>query len=674
MHERGSSQRDGSGAKKKGAARPGVPGGRRRLLACILLATLVTGEGSAAAEMNLIWIRDVYQDVGATYHFFDNASGGGRQTISQSKHELREDYRLSSDYALLNTSICKGSAELDLLFDQQFEKDQGSRGRSSEINVGYQVSSLIFGNSPTPLSVSAGSHQTTENPSFSRSYDLQTSDLSLSLGWRNKYLPVHVSYLQNDSQTSGLENDRRQSNNTARLEMEHRDGSFSFTRLDLMRSDSRDTLFSGSQRSDEREERLNLANTLSWQDARGLSRTVNSTFTMDDNSGLYHGSSRNFTTGGSADLGKALSATANYTLLANSTGSQSLRTHAGGFSLSHRLYQSLTSTLSGAAASSSYNDGSEESYSGGGSLLYQYRYPGGTKLSLAYTFSYTLDDRKRSGEVNPADNERHAIPPHDPRLVTLAHSTFRPATVTVTGAQTLLVYASGTDYLVTAEGIEVLPGRMVGDTEVLISYSYLEDPRVTFANTGQSVSARLTRPGGQNSFYADYRSSKPSLLRGEATAVTLSPVYHAALGWQYTKRSTAQLEYGWNKNYSVDLHYLNARWALQGFFLNGTATLNANDYLSINTRAVGTSSWSNGLNVQGSYSRKLGVAVTGRVGLAYFNSVGDAGVGNTVSANMNLDGTFGKTRASLASNVLWGASSGSWTRSESVTLSFNRFF
>jgi hypothetical protein len=486
---------------------------------------------------------------------------------------------------------------------------------------------------------------------------------------------VRVSHLRSNAETSGLEQDRRQSSQVTNLNLEHRDGAFSFSSLDLLDSNSESSLVSGGADSSLRERRAVLTNNLSWFDNRGLSRNVNASYSYDRSDGVLRDTIQNAALNGRLELGRALEANSRYYYLSNESDSQRLELQTGSLSLTHRLYESLTTSLSATGSRASYSDGDESSYSGGAGAAYQYRYPSQTVFSFSYNLLYGVTDHRRKDVLAAAEPERHAIPPTDPRFIPLNHATFQAATVVVQGGQTLITYLRDTDYAITPTGIQVLPGRMVGDREVLISYSYLQDPKVSYSSTSHAVSTRLNYPDGQ-SYYLNFTSSEQTLLEGRATEVTLTPSRHLDLGYDYSAEPyTAHLEYGWNKSFSSELQYLIGRCGYQTLFGSGVLSLGANDYLSWNMQSSAVNGrWQNALNLQGDYRQKVTEAVSGRLGVSYYNGAGEATSSHLISASLYLDGHFGKTSATLSSNLGLGVNSASWIRTESVGLTVNRYF
>lgn len=647
----------------------------RILSALLVLALSLSWEQPAAAQLSLIWVRNVAAGAGGSYRFSENSSSGSGHTLSSSKQGFTEDCSLSADLSLFNPLFIDGSAEVDLQMNQMHETTREGRSEStSDWNINYLVSGQLFKDSPTPVSVGAGSQLSVQTPAFSRSYDLKSDEVNFGFSVRNRMLPTEFSFLKTSSLTSGLEQDRRQSTHVATIRSEHTYGTFSRTRLNLLLSNSENQVLEGGPATRLREGNVSLGNNLNWQSNSGLSRDLIFNYEFDESAGTYPGRSQKVVSTLRAALGKALDSEAHYSFISSNTSAQELRLHTGGFTVSHRLYESLITTLSANGSKSEYNDGTETDYGSGAGFAYRFKSPSQKLYTLLYNASFSVADRLRKDPTVSVVNERYDIPAPVPRRITLAHPTFIAGTVIVRGAAQ--TYELNTDYVLTTEGIEVLPGRMVLDTYVLISYSYLQDPEVAFGSLRQSLAGRVTLPESQSSVYFDFNTTDPWLISGTATAVTLSPTRHLDLGYDRSLgRHTFHAEYGWNETFSSDLHYLDGRWTYQKPWAEGDLSIGANDHFGVNVQGNDKGGiWDNAFNLQGTYTRQFSDAIKGRGGIGYFNSLSGAGLSNLLSANCNLDARFGRTTITLTSAFSFSVSSGSTGRSESLALNLRRFF
>lgn len=650
------------------------------LLLLIIPALWPVLENSAnAASFTLLRIQNLSQGVGGSYHFRDNSAGSGNEQISSSKHEFIENYNLSGDFSLLNPHLIKGAAGLDLFLDQRKEADQTRQEPwSSAFNLGYRVSSILLDRSPFPISINADSSLRTESPPFTRSYDVESDNLVIGVNITNKYLPARLSLMKNSSETSGLTDDRRQTTETFTMSANHAVSTLSSTSFTFTREFSESTLLASGAGTNSSKVGVGLANGLSWQNHRGLSRSLYSSYAYSASSGFFKSTQHALTSNLNWWLGKSLNSSAGYSYSNNKSETQRFQLQAGNLSLSHHLFESLTTSISGMGSSARFSDGSENAYGGGLNLSYRKKLPAESLFMSSYSFSYSVSDRQRSNATVAVENERHPIPLVDPKRIALANPTFLASTITVRGAQTLILYTRDVDYTVIPEGIEVLPGHMVGDTEVLVSYTFLQDPRVTFASASHAASASLNLHNREHFIYANYRASDKQLLAGRATEVTLSPSSHLDVGYErHIDRHTFHAEYGWNKSATTKTNYLDARWLHQRPFAAGNLSLSAAEHFSWYDQgaAANAGNWNNTFGINGAYTRNLTDAVAGRLGVGYLNFIGEsAPVRNLFSANLNLDGHFGKTTITLSSSLTLGVSSSSTSRSEAVGISFHRYF
>jgi hypothetical protein len=644
------------------------------LLLAFLALWLVPEE--AHASLALLRIQSLSQSVGGGYHFSNNSTDSG-SNASSTRHEFIEDYNVSSDFTLLSPHIVKGSAGLDLRFNQSRETDQNSRIRSSAFDIGYQVSTVMLDRSTIPFTIAANSLIQTQSAPFARTYNLESDDLNMNFSIRNDTLPVRFSVQRNSSLTSGLIDDRRQSMNSYLLTAQHVDGTQSLTRFDLHQTNSKSSLLKSGTNAISDEVGANLSNSINWQDDRNFARTLSSNYAFRKNGGFFPSTSQDVNSNLRMTLGKALSANAMYSYATNRTDSQNYRMQSGSVALTHLLAESISTGVSGSGSNSSFNNGSERSYSGGGSISYQKKLPFKGMFGSSYGVSYSTLDRERQSANIIVENEPHTIPSSDPKRIVLTNPSFRADTVSVRGAQTLTTYTKDLDYILLPEGIEVLPGRMVGDTEVFISYTFVQTPRETFASVSHAAAAKVNLHLKEYFVYANFRFTERQLVSGTASADSLASSSHLDMGCDaHFQRYSLHGEFGMEQNFVMKLDYLEARWLHQREFGSGNLSLSANDRFTWYPQSAGGSSgdWANALNANGTYSRDFTDTVSGRAGLSYLNSLrASQPMSHMLSANLNLDGHFGRTTVTLTSSLNFGIGS-QMTQSESVGVSFRRGF
>lgn len=668
------------GTEPAGKTRPLPVRGRAVAALISLILFPLCDRPADAAPWTLLKLQNLAQGVAGSYHYSGNSTsseGGG--TISSSAQQFREAYHLSGEFALLNPRIINGSANLDLNLNQRRESERSGRtGSASSFTLGYQLSSNLFDRTSVPLSVNAYSLSGTQTPAFSSAFDLESEGLDVTLMIKNRYLPARLSWGNSASQTSGLADDRRQSANSFSMTAQHVVPALSNSNFSFYRTNSHTELLTSGSKSDSADAGVGVANSLDLRFGGNLTRALDSSYSYAKSGGIFAATRHNLTSTFRSALGRALNGSAGYSFATSQTDTQLSRQHTGTLSLSHRLFDSLSTSISGSGSNSTYNDGSDSIYSGSLGLSYSKRLSSASSFGLSYNFGYAVSDRAREDTVVQVQSERHAIPPADPRLIAVANSTFQGDTLVVIGAQTLITYNSGIDFIVTQTGIEVLPGRMVGDSELLISYSYLQDPLVSFASIGHGAGARLNLHNNRHSLYSHYFTTSQQLLRGSATNVTLFPTTHLDAGFESRiDLHTCGAEYAWDKNYAGNVQYLKSYWLYQGPLFAGTIHGSANDRLAwlAGSSTRGKSSWENSLNLGATYNRSLSQAIAGKLGLGYRNYVSEASpMANSFSVSANLDGRFGKTAVTVSSSLTWSKSSSAWSQSESVGVSLRRTF
>ncbi|MFQ5484772.1 MAG: hypothetical protein ACE5DO_05485, partial [Desulfobacterales bacterium] len=162
----------------------------------------------------------------------------------------------------------------------------------------------------------------------------------------------------------------------------------------------------------------------------------------------------------------------------NSSGDFDNRTTTLGASITHLLYENLTTTAAGDASFNDFTNGSEQKY--GGHLDFDYRrsIPWGM-LNLFTRFDYEMTDRSLTPSLIQVVNESHVLKTGD--LTLLDKENVVIDSIRVTNLTGTTVYLKDIDYRITEMGSFVRISRTTfGDIDdgeqVLVSYQYFSNP------------------------------------------------------------------------------------------------------------------------------------------------------------------------------------------------------
>ncbi|RMH22816.1 MAG: hypothetical protein D6696_02470, partial [Acidobacteria bacterium] len=145
----------------------------------------------------------------------------------------------------------------------------------------------------------------------------------------------------------------------------------------------------------------------------------------------------------------------------------------GRFTVYHKLYESLESTLTLDAQKSTLADGEAESYEGRADVKYRKRLPANGRISARLTSTYGVGDNRFGETELPVAGERHTAQIglpfrlEQPRVV--------PGSVVVTDLEGTLIFVQGIDYdlVFAGEFVEITPlpeGQIQNNQQLRVDY------------------------------------------------------------------------------------------------------------------------------------------------------------------------------------------------------------
>jgi len=158
--------------------------------------------------------------------------------------------------------------------------------------------------------------------------------------------------------------------------------------------------------------------------------------------------------------------------------------HSGNFTLNHKLYQNLSTEFRAGAAIEDFEVGTEDRYNTNLSFDYNKNIFWGGRLSAGLGGGFRLTDREATGGPVEVTDEPHTV--DITRTFTLNVRFIQVDTIVITDITGSIVFAEGSDYVVTAISqsttqIDTVAGGLinVGDT-VLVSYQHAVLPTQKF--------------------------------------------------------------------------------------------------------------------------------------------------------------------------------------------------
>lgn len=649
---------------------------------------LCSSHSVEAAQLTLLTVNDFAQSVGGSYAYANSSSGSPSGKSSNSSSNIAEYYGMSASYSILTPRLLKGSFSVTLGADQQSQSGQDSSSKSSSNFLNYNVSGLLFSVKPYPINFIFTKQQTTINPAFTSSYTNDTENVTIGLALHNKFLPAHIQWSSFSTQSSGLNHNFTSSATSTSGTVSYGLG-ISNTSISLSRANSESKQTDSTITNSNATTTASIANSFNWFNRQLLERSLLNTFSYDKATGDFNSENNRFSSTLQWRFGKALTASAGYSYGDRKTDLTEQKDQSYNFNITHRLFQSLVTNLNYFKNNSQFNDGTQSGTGYGVGISYNKKLPESSSFTASYAFGYAETERNRTNVLVPVVRERYNLPPPDinnlPRSITLLHPSFVSSTIRVYGGVgDLTSYSSPADYSTTALGIEIPPTSQITTDNldhILITYSYTQDPtNVAYASVSHSIGTQLSLYNGKHLLYANYQTSQQTLLHGEATDVTLAPSKNLTLGISSRlAQHFLSAEYGWNKNAFSEMQYVRASWSHQRAFLDGTLITSANDryteYLSGGSSGNNGGAWQNFFSLSSGYNRIIFSSIVANLRLGYTNSYSDSGImTHSGTANLNLDGRFGRTTVRLNSNYSETRSLSTWSRSESISVSVNRSF
>lgn len=642
----------------------------------MLTLGLFPGWSRPAQALTLISIRDLYQSAGLSYTFLQSTLSAGDERSTESEQGFTEDYGIDFQYSLLSPQLLKGNAMLNLEWNQQSAETDDDEKSRSKFRLLYNITGQLLSKKPYPVTIIATSSSDTISQSFAPSYDSALDGLTARLAIVNNFVPSSITIDRQTLDTSGFNQNFTQTTNSFSIDANPKFGRFGAFTLGATKTDSASTDLDRNQTTNHATATARAGGQRGWQSARGLSRAVSLLYSYHANEGTTSLKNQSVTGHLHWSFGKALDGSAQYLGSTSRSPLFTAQNQSGALTLTHRLFASLTTSLSLSAAKNSYNDGDTRSTGGTAGFAYHKELAGFSAYNFGYNFGYSLNER--TGTVTQVNvlNEQHPIPPTPPRRITLVQPTFQADSIQVVGAQTLLPYPASF-FTIVPEGIE-LTDFFAGDTAVLVSYIFQQDPSVTTSSLSHGIATSLGLFQGKYLLYGNARLKDQNLEEGSATQLTLTNTRHYDAGFTASiTRHTFTAEAGYDKSYVQDLYYLTTSWGYATPFARGDLSINASDRYTWQSKSQNSSQvelWTNSFNVRSEYRRAISF-LTGRLKLDYANSMtnGENMVHATVFG-MNIEGRFGKLAALLTSSLSWTFSGAGTSSSQGVGVSIRRSF
>lgn len=481
---------------------------------CLLLTMLLS---SVRVEARAVFmIRDFRNWLELEYEYDGYTASGSGNDQDMKEHSLSEKYHFEMAYAIYDPRWVNGHFSVDLgPVQERYDGSYEGSGNDNEFEFGYALDGVILDRKSCPTSFFAGSDESRVERRFYRNYDLQIDNYGISTTFKNRFVPVQVSYFRNISETSGLELDRKIDSETFAIDASHQtENGFSYTEANYFNTDDK-TSFSGNEESvKNRVEEFFARNSLTWGEHLARSYFVSS-YRYRDESGENKIKSTDWLESLSYKPGRALRLGLEYQFSEDEVESYTRKDHKYRALLEHRLYDSLVTLFRLQSRRLDYDSGTEDD--NGFSLGFSYRkmLPADSLLTMGYSYGYNEIKRNLDGNKFFIIDELMIVDLFDRNV--LNSLDVLAETIVVMDQARLITYIEGDDYLVRQLGRETElffpPGSLIntGDT-ISIDYAYYVDPDIDYSTALHQANAEISLFERRYRFYAHYISSRQKLL------------------------------------------------------------------------------------------------------------------------------------------------------------------
>lgn len=639
------------------------------------------------AKRGFLVLENFQHSAGLTYQY--SAHDADQQGADYQTNKFEESYRFLFAGAIMDRHLLNFQLNGDLWL-QQIESSSDSQGSSSSSGSKYQYSlaGTAYDRRWYPINFHSSRTLNTVVNAFSPTYDSDSTSNGIEIYLQKGPVPTKFRYERYTMDISGGGYDSSSTSNTLTISGVNNYRDFSSSSFSGSWSKSDSDSQNVSQSSDTYS--LGLSNFLIWGQDKKYSLNSQFNWLKTDSGGVPQ---QNATLNESflAHLGKALDAEMTYRYLYNETTTlggrdQAYSTNTLAASILHRLYQSLDSRVHGQISHSELPRGSEDMYSGSGSLTYKKKLPAYSILTVVLSGEHAVTDRQGDATSITVRDERHRVLQPGEVIALDIPGPLLPGSVTVRGFSTPpplpstppdITFVEDTDYFVDYLLGQITWGAVIPPTsEILVTYVATIDPSLKYSTDTVSVSGNLAMLSGKYSLLGSYFNQSQNLISGlpqnsliDTTIKRLrfqGRVESIIYGLDYEDYSAGPSQYQYAEGWCLYSHTA-PLWSL---------TLQARDrYTKYDAVGATEGYGQNTLSASANYSRSLASGLLLSLATTYVNVQRDnKDSSDAISAKANLRARFNKLDINLTGQTSWRLYGEAETRNDYVRFDLVRYF
>ena len=648
----------------------------RKLLVCLSLISLLFSCSNAFAEAkneeivrrpSLLSLGDISQAVGLTYDYIGHSGSG----VTNTTNEFGESYALGTVGAIRDPDFVFLQLSGGVTYQQQFETTS-----STLLNWQYNVLASAFDISFHPVVLNSSRTSTIISNGYTPSYNLSRTGNQVNASFLNRLVPLQFFYSHSTLDTQGLAVDTSTTSDSVGLSAHHTLRDISFTDLSVGYDSSK----SGTEAT--QTYTLSLNNELDF-DARKKYQLTSKGLLLDlltsnvpqRQGSLSESLACKF---GPALLGN-LSDQYSYSSTQNFDGNaQTIKTNVISASLSHRLFSSLTTSITGLYGQTYTLGGSESIYGGTANLVYNKLLPAKSLLTLTGNIGRTITDQSFQGSQLSARDEQHLVAQQGDSITPNLSGTL----ISVTSVKSLnpeIVYQSPADYTIEAGKIKItVNGGIAPGTTLFISYTVQVNQNLSFETGIESATGTLSLFQGRYILGADFTANNQSAISGDTVnqALVSSTVINFRADANYAATSFGA-DYGIVDSTQEKLSRAGAHWIYTThLFEDDVVKFNFRDTYTMYDASISTSTAyaENVANAAINYTRKLYSWLRLVLSVNVSDGRRTGSYTDLVMLKAGLDGTYRELRYTLNGQSIYHFSGARTLRDDYVHFSITRFF
>ncbi|MBU5614605.1 hypothetical protein [Geomonas azotofigens] len=652
----------------------------RRILALLGLIAATFNCPDAFAEAineevvvhpSLLMFGGVVQSASVSYDYTAHVN---TRTTSAS-HDLREGYGFSTEVAVWNPDLLLVDVAGGVTYQQRL-----GNSKTSVLDYDYNVVGNAFQLSYHPMQLSTTRSTSTVSNGYMPSYSLERTSNKLTASLLHQNFPVLMFFTNSTVTSTGLSTDSTTDSNSGSINVSHNGRSwlgaamFSFDNSSSGDKESRNySLLLNNTFDFDVEKRYRLATKASLSD----STSVSSAGSLPQRVGAL---TANF----SGRLGKALAVTLsddyNYSSSVDlQSDKQVVKTNVVTGSLSHRLYQSVTTNFSGSYGQTWALGGDQTVVNGSASVDYVKLLPLGGQLKLRSLATKSVTHQNFLDTLLSARDEPHTVVQQGELIAVNLAGKLQPV-VTVKSLNPEVIYRPDFDYRVDTDTgkIEVVVnGAIAPGTTLYITYEVAVNPNVDFSTDTQNHQAVLSLLGGRYILSGTYGTTDQRKIGGEATNSALTSTTTTLFSAEaHYETSIFALEYGTISGTQESSSHVAATCSYEDDYgASGHFKLGARDIYSVHDATATSQGYNqNVITASVTYSQILLQRFRLLLSANASDSRTDGVTSDLAGLRVGLDGTYNSLVVSLAAGTVYRFSSGGNTQDNNVNLKITRYF